>query len=180
MNTGNRCNRIGKLARPLALAALFVIGAPLAAHETDPVYTMTVIVDAAHGGKVAAGKYDRAIEKITARKSGRNAYSRQTNLCVAYTKTGALEKATEACEEALAIVLDGADTRGVLAGTTQSAKVGRRYLALALSNLGVLHAAKGSTDMARKNFREALALDSGLSAPKVNLARLARDKNPNA
>jgi tetratricopeptide (TPR) repeat protein len=180
MNTGNRCNRIGKLARPLALAALFVNGAPLAAHETDPVYTMTVIVDAAHGGKVAAGKYDRAIEKITARKSGRNAYSRQTNLCVAYTKTGALEKATEACEEALAIVLDGADTRGVLAGTTQSAKVGRRYLALALSNLGVLHAAKGSTDMARKNFREALALDSGLSAPKVNLARLARDKNPNA
>lgn len=176
MNTLNRCNPTGRLA----LAALFVFSTPLAAHETDPVYTMTVIVDAAHGSKVAAGKYERAIEKITARKSARNAYSKQTNLCVAYTKTGALDKATEACEEALAIVLDGADTRDVLAGTTPSAKVDRKYLALALSNLGVLHAAKGSTDIAHKNFREALALNSGLSAPKVNLARLARDEAPSA
>lgn len=178
MNPVTRCNPTGRLARPLALAMLLVIGAPLAAHETDPVYTMTVIVDSAHGSKVAAGKYERAIEKITAVKSERNAYSKQTNLCVAYTKTGALDKATEACEEALAIVLDGADTRKVLAGTTQSARVDRRYLALALSNLGVLHAAKGSTDIARRNFREALALDSGLSAPKINLARLAGDRAP--
>lgn len=180
MKAVNRCNRTGGLARPLALAALLVFGAPLAAHETDPVYTMTVIVDAAHGSKVAAGKYERAIEKITARKSARDAYSRQTNLCVAYTKTGELDKATEACEEALAIVLEGAGARDVLAGTTRSAKLDRMYLALALSNLGVLHAAKGSTGIARKNFREALALDSGLSAPKVNLARLTIDRAPNA
>jgi tetratricopeptide (TPR) repeat protein len=180
MNTGNRCNRIGKLARPLALAALFANGAPLAAHETDPVYTMTVIVDAAHGGKVAAGKYDRAIEKITARKSGRDAYSKQTNLCVAYTKTGALEKATEACEGALAIVRDGVDLRRSYPAAMHPEKTGRRYLALALSNLGVLHAAKGNTNIARRNFREALALDSGLSAPKTNLARLAKDETPNA
>ena len=179
MNPVNHSNRTGRLARPFALAALLFIVAPLAAHETDPIYTMTVIVDAAHGSKVAAGKYERAIEKITARKSARDTYSKQTNLCVAYTKTGALDKATEACEEALAIVLDGADTRGVLAGTTQAAKVDRRYVALALSNLGVLHAAKGSTDVARRNFREALALDSGLSAPKINLARLARDETSN-
>jgi tetratricopeptide (TPR) repeat protein len=179
MNPFERCNPAGRLARPIALAALLALGAPLAAHETEPVYTMTVIVDAAHGGKVAAGKYERAIKMITARTSARNAYSKQTNLCVAYTKTGALEKATEACEEALAIVLDGADTRDALASTTPSAKVDRRYLALALSNLGVLHAAKGSTDVARRNFREALALDSGLSAPEINLARLARDKTPN-
>ena len=178
MNTVKRCNRTGKLARPLVLAALLVIGAPVAAHETDPVYTMTVIVDAAHGSKVAAGRYERAIEKITARNSGRDAYPKQTNLCVAYTKTGALDKATEACEEALAIALDGTDTRAVLAGTAQPAKLDRMYLALALSNLGVLHAAKGSTDAARKNFREALALDSDLPAPKANLARLAKDKTP--
>ena len=180
MKSINRCNRPGSFASALALVALLAFGTPLAAHEKDPVYTMTVIVDAAHGGKVAAGEYERAIRKITARKSTRDTYSRQTNLCVAYTKTGVLDKATEACEEALAIVLDRADKRRVLAGTTQSAKSDRVYLALALSNLGVLHAAKGSTGIARENFREALALDSGLSAPKVNLERLARDRTPHA
>jgi tetratricopeptide (TPR) repeat protein len=179
MKPVDRCNPTGRPTRLLALAALLVVGTPLAAHETEPVYTMTVIVDAAHGGKVAAGNYERAIAKITAGKSTRNAYAKQTNLCVAYTKTGALDDATEACEEALAKVRERADKRGVLAGTTQSANVDRMYLALALSNLGVLHAARGSTDIARKNFREALALHSGLSAPKINLARLEREATPN-
>jgi hypothetical protein len=54
------------------------------------------------------------------------------------------------------------------------------YRAVALSNLGVLHAAKGSQDIARRTFLEALDLDSGLSAPKINLARVARGKSPSA
>lgn len=171
MNLVNFLYRCGRLSRSLALAGLLVFAAPALGDQAGPVYTMTVIVDAAHGGKVAAGQYERAIDRITAGKRSRDAYSRQTNLCVAYTKTGALDKATEACEEALAIVRDGA---------AKSAKGDRVYLALALSNLGVLHAAKGSTDIARRNFRDALALDSGLSAPKINLARIAKDSTPRA
>ena len=54
------------------------------------------------------------------------------------------------------------------------------YLALALSNMGVLQAAKGSAENARKSFRQALELDTGLSAPKINLARLARSHVPSA
>ena len=166
MNSPKKTGRVKRVSHPATLLAALLAAAPLAAEETDSAYTMTVIIDAAHGSKVAAGKYARAIEKITARKSGRDPYSRQTNLCVAYTKTGELDKATTACEAALAITRDG--------------KIGRTYRAVALSNLGVLHAAKGSRDIARRTFREALDLDSGLSAPKTNLARLARGKTPSA
>jgi tetratricopeptide (TPR) repeat protein len=141
---------------------------------------MTVIVDAAHGGKVAAGKYERAIEKITASKSKRDPYSKQTNLCVAYTKTGELDKATEACEAALALTLDSRSPRRSYLGAAQARKADRVYMALALSNLGVLHAAKGSPEIALRTFREALELDTGLSAPKVNLARSTIDDVPSA
>ena len=163
----------------IALAASLAAG-PLAAHETDPVYTMTVIIDAAHGGNVAAGKYERAIEKITARKSSRDPYSRETNLCVAYTKTGELDKATKACEAALAIMRTGENPRSNYLGAAYSERVDRTYLALALSNLGVLQVAKGSTDTALESFREAVALGTGLSAPQTNLARLAMEDAPRA
>jgi len=173
-------DRIERLSRPLALLAALFISAPLAAQETDPAYTMTIIIDAAHGNKVAAGKYERAIEKITATKSARDPYSQHTNLCVAYTKTGELDKATEACEAALAISLDGDKPRSSYLGSAQSERLARTYRALALSNLGVLHAAKGSMDTARDKFRKALQLESGLSAPKTNLARLAKGQTPRA
>ena len=180
MKPATKYDRIARLARPLAAAAALFAGAPLAAQAADPAYTMTVIIDAAHGSKVAAGKYERAIEKITARKGTRDAYSRHTNLCVAYTKMGELDKATEACEAALAVTLGGEKPRSGYFGSTQSERADRVYLALALSNLGVLHAAKGSPDFARRSFREALQLETGLSAPKINLARLAKDETPSA
>ena len=180
MNSVHKRNHIGALSRPLALAASLVACAPLAAQETDPSYTMTVIVDTAHGSKVTAGKYERAIEKITASKSNRDPYSKQTNLCVAYTKTGELDKATEACEAALALTLDSRSPLRSYLGAAQARKADRVYMALALSNLGVLHAAKGSPEIALRTFREALELDTGLSAPKVNLARSTIDDVPSA
>ena len=180
MKSAMKYDRIECVSRPLALVAALFVSAPLAAQETDPAFTMTVIIDAAHGSKVASGKYERAIEKITARKSTRDPYSQQTNLCVAYTKTGELDKATEACEAALAITLDSKKPRGSYFGSAQSERVERTYRALALSNLGVLHAAKGSPEIARNTFRKALELESGLSAPKTNLARLAKGEAPRA
>ena len=180
MNSVHEHKRIAALSKPLALAASLLACAPLAAQESDPSYTMTVIIDAAHGGKVASGQYERAIEKITASKSKRDPYSKHTNLCVAYTKTGELEKATDACEAALALTRDKKSPRRSKLGPAYAGRADRVYLALALSNLGVLHAAKGSPEIARKTFREALELDTGLSAPKVNLARLAKDDVPSA
>lgn len=180
MKPAMKYDRFGQLSRPLAVLAACLVSAPLVAHEAGPAYTMTVIIDAAHGSKVAAGKYERAIEEITARKSTRDPYSRQTNLCVAYTKMGELDKATEACEAALAITLGSKKPRSSYLGSAQSERIERVYLAVALSNLGVLHAAKGSPDFARKSFREALQLETSLSAPRINLARLAKDETPSA
>lgn len=174
MKAVEKFNRVTRLSRPLALVASLVVAAPLAAEETEEAYTMTVIVDAAHGSKVAEGKYERAIEEIMAAKRSRDAYSKQTNLCVAYTKTGALDKATAACEAALAIMLDGGKSRGADVAPARAGKLDRMYLALALSNLGVLQAAKGSTDEAREMFLEAVGLETDLTAPKINLARLAK------
>ena len=180
MKSAIKYDRIERVSRPLAFVAALFFSAPLAAQENAPAYTMTVIIDAAHGTKVATGKYEHAIEKITATKSTRDPYSRQTNLCVAYTKTGALDKATEACEAALAITLGSKKSRGSYSGSARSERVERTYRALALSNLGVLHAAKGSPEIARSSFRKALELESGLSAPRTNLARLAIGETPRA
>lgn len=174
MKPVDKLTHFTRLSRALAFAASIAVAAPLAAEENDEVFTMTVIVDAAHGNKVAAGEYERAIEKITAAKRSRDAYSTQTNLCVAYTKTGALNKATAACEAALDIMLDGRKSRSAYPGPAPDGKLERVYLALALSNLGVLQAAKGSTDSARETLLEAVQLDTSLSAPKINLARLGK------
>ena len=71
-------------------------------------------------------------------------------------------------------MLDGGKSRSTYFAPATANKLDRVYLALALSNMGVLQAAKGSTDMARETFLEAVGLDTGLSAPKINLARLAK------
>jgi len=164
-------DRFGTLARAAALFSVLACGHALADNE-EPVYTMTVIVDAAHGSKVAAGRYERAIEMITAKKRASDSYSEQTNLCVAYTKTGDLNKATHACESAVELMRDDGSQHDARTGVR--ARMQRVYLALALSNLGVLQVARGTPDIARENFREALALEAGLSAPKINLERLTR------
>jgi tetratricopeptide (TPR) repeat protein len=180
MNSSQKRNRIVAVSRPLTLVAALIACAPISAHEVDPAYTMTIIIDAAHGSKVAAGEYERAIEKITASNSKRDRYSKQTNLCVAYTKTGELDKATDACEAALAIMLDDRKPGRSYLGPKQAEKADRVYTALALSNLGVLHAAKGRPERARKSFRKALELETGLSAPETNLERLERGQAPSA
>ena len=71
-------------------------------------------------------------------------------------------------------MLDGRNSRSTIITPARAEKLDRIYLALALSNLGVLQAAKGSPDRARARFLEAVELDTELSAPKINLARLAK------
>ena len=77
-------------------------------------------------------------------------------------------------------MLGGEKPRSNSLGAASSQKLDRVYLAVALSNLGVLHAAKGSTDIARRTFRQAVELDTGLPAPRINLARVAREETPSA
>jgi hypothetical protein len=48
----------------------------------------------------------------------------------------------------------------------------QRYMALALSNRGVLHVVQGDVELARQDFTVATELKSGIAALAKNLARL--------
>ena len=51
-------------------------------------------------------------------------------------------------------------------------RVRKTYLALALSNRGVLHAATGDVELARQDFTAALSIKTSSKVTKLNLARL--------
>lgn len=140
--------------------------------STDPRYTMTVIRDIAQGARVVKGDYAKAIAKITGRRVTLNPFAEFTNLCVAYAKSGKIDAADDACDTALAIIRDPDWERrsGVMTGYGEQAR--RKYLALALSNRGVLHAIRGDESAAEQSFDEAIKLDQRNTAPRVNLARL--------
>ena len=167
-------NRPGVVSTSVLVLTAAISCAPVVAQEAQPVYTMTVIVDAAHGSKIAAGKYETAIARLSAKKSSRDSYSNHTNLCVAYTKTGEIEKATVECEAAVATMRKRNVTRSSRFDSVQEVAVNRTHLAVALSNLGVLDVVKGEHGAALEKFEEALAIDSRASAAKVNIARLAK------
>lgn len=160
-----------KFTSCLALLALGASGSVFAESD-DPRYTMTVIRDAAQGASVARGDYQKAIAKITNRHVTPDPFAESTNLCVAYAKTGEIDKATAACDTAIAIVREAnwQHRSGVLTG--QGEKAQRRYLAMALSNRGVLYAIRGDESSAERNFDEALKLDQNNDVPRVNLERL--------
>lgn len=163
----------------LALLAFSVSGSVFAesngqssGQSNDPRYTMTVIRDVAQGASVVKGDYEKAIARITSRRVTLNPFAEFTNLCVAYAKSGQIDEADAACDSALAIIRDPDWERrsGVQSGYSEQTR--RKYLALALSNRGVLHAIRGDESAAEKSFDEAIKLDQRNTAPRVNLARL--------
>ena len=123
---------------------------------------MTAIIDASFGSEVTAGDYQKAIQRITAPKYHlKDSFAAQTNLCVAYTKTGAIGQATETCDAAVREIQ-----------SRMRFEMSRSDLALALSNRGVLRAVQGQAELARQDFVDAVKLKSGLAAPTTNLAAL--------
>ena len=165
-----------KLMKVTAVAVAAIAGA--AALTTPDVsyadneaaaYQMVVFSDRRHGIKVTKGNYAKAIERITSSPERRGeAFETRTNLCVAYTKAGDLDNAVESCDAALAYIQQ--KERALTANG--NALMFERYLALALSNRGVLYAVDGDVDRARSSFEAAMGLRAKLAAPKGNLARL--------
>ena len=168
MKTSLKLKRHPALLAPLVLIALSG-WMPASAEKAEPRFTMTVIFDDAHGSKVAAGKYESAISKITANRRIADPFAKHTNLCVAYTKIGDMERATDSCEAALDLIRQESPKM-----TTSSMKDRRHrmYLALALSNLGVLDVAKGTPEVARMRFEEAIDVGARVPQPRTNLDRL--------
>ncbi len=144
----------------LAGAALAVTSGSATAEEEMGAYSMAVVVDAAQGRAVHNGKYEKAIARLTeSKRRHRDQFARHTNLCVAYTKTGNLEKAETACQEAVTLYEDN--------------KIGtERNHAVALSNRGVLHAVKGDVELARADFEAATELYRFVRITRDNLARV--------
>ena len=167
------------LAGILLGISLLLFGA-VAAHagqDQPNAYVMTVYSDAAHGTEIIDGAPQEVIAKLSSKVDARsNELAGQVNLCVAYTKTKQLEKATEICDSAVAAALKDARRleRSNMFGrqTTQVADTGR---AIALTNRGVLHAVTGEKARARLMFEMALMLKSTEESARTNLLFLDRE-----
>ncbi|MEJ2127602.1 MAG: hypothetical protein P8X81_02015 [Woeseiaceae bacterium] len=172
MSKRNHFNGTGAGAKMLCGLSIALACAPAWSDSNNVKYTMTVLRDTAYGSKIMEQKYEQAIDKIKQRPGRYDAFSKGTNLCVAYTKSGELDLAEEACEAAVAAARTAKlkQSRSAFSDPVNETRV--RNLAVALSNRGVLRAVNGQSEEARDDFNAALALDTRLSAPKVNLARL--------
>ncbi len=168
-----------KNVRKIALRSAAVLAASLAVNAANadaPVYTMTVFTDAAHGSKVVTGNYEKAIDRLEGAETRyADSVEGQTNLCVAYLKSGELDKASMACSTAVDVIEN--DQRLKLASNLIPGYQRRKLeteLAIALSNRGVMHAVQGDRELAEADFRRAADLEAKVKAPEINLARLQR------
>lgn len=173
-NRTNRCTTANRRLRlGLAAAACLFAGSAIA-KDKAPTFTMTVISNEKFSQKVLNGDYEAAIEKISgASERAVDSFSAQTNLCVAYTKVGELDRAAGPCNMAVQIVREKRNSRPRMQRSNPHVDAADRSdLAIALSNRGVLRAARGEHQLALADFEASLDLDAGLSAPGINLARL--------
>jgi tetratricopeptide (TPR) repeat protein len=119
-------------------------------------YQMAAVSNRARGSSVLGGDYDQAIDDLGGQS--RRHFASSTNLCVAYTMTGDLEKADVECGAALKL--------------SEKASV-RRDIAVALSNLGVIKAVRGDISGAQQDFNEALKIHGELRQASDNLQHLS-------
>lgn len=145
---------------PAMLAAGFVHGAEPRSYE------MVAYVDGAGSEELFDGRYTDAIEAASAARTESSAAHLQasTNLCVAFTVTGDLRAADEACARALRLARrhDASPGDRIRRGE-ESGK--------ARTNLGVLKALRGDTHGAAEDFRRAARI-GGWDGATRNLAHL--------
>jgi Flp pilus assembly protein TadD len=154
----------------LALIALACAAAsPLAASAEGKSFEMASYLGFPGGREVVTGDYKAAIASASKAKAGPSALSplvSATNLCVAYTATGAFPEARGACDRAVELARreDAMATRPLAASNTATSR--------ALSNRGVLRALNGDASGAAGDFRAAAKLRHADSAAARNLAYL--------
>jgi Tfp pilus assembly protein PilF len=137
-----------------------------------PRYEMAFFSDSHQGSKIENGKYQQAIEKISTKAGSGIALHAKTNLCVAYTKSGDIEAARIACEEAVVAAKTFRKVPRSDHAMETPAQMRARYLAIALSNRGVLRAVTGDFDAARADFDAALAQEARFSSVRANIEKL--------
>ena len=162
----------GTIVKVLCALSFAVACAPAWSDVNKPKFEMAVFSDAPQGIKILNGKYDQAIAKINRKSSSTDSLLVQTNLCVAYVKAGNIDAAETACEEAVVFAksLSKAPSSSFIG--EPSSRVRARYLAVALSNRGVVKAVRGDLDAAREDFDAALAQSSRVSSIETNIEQL--------
>lgn len=160
------------IAKVLFALSLSVACAPAWSDDSRPKFEMAVYSDAPQGMKILSGKYDQAISKINTKPSSADRVHVKTNLCVAYVKAGNIDAADTACEEAVVAAESMNKVRTSSFIGQSSAKVRARYLAVALSNRGVVKAVRGDLEAAKLDFGAALAQRSGVSSVETNIEQL--------
>ena len=158
----------------LLLMALLCASPVTAAKENLRGYVMIVYSDRAQGEFVLEGNHEKAISTLLRREDGSPAgFADQVNLCVAFTKTRQLEKATRFCD--LAVARSDRQARRLVTNYAlgqHARQVAATDRAIALTNRGVLHAIAGETDAAKDLFEEAQDVKVIGTHAHNNLARL--------
>lgn len=162
----------GTIAKVLCALSLTVACAPAWSDVNKPKFEMAVYSDAPQGMKILNGKYDQAIAKINSKSSSTDQLHVKTNLCVAYMKAGDVDAAETVCEEAVVAAKSLNNVRTSSFIGQSAAKVRARYLAVALSNRGVVKAIRGDLEEAKEDFDAALAQRSGISSIETNIQQL--------
>jgi tetratricopeptide (TPR) repeat protein len=167
----------GTLAKTLCALSLTMACVPAwseaeGTRAEQPRFEMAVFSDSAHGAKILSGNYDKAITKIHTGSRSADELHVQTNLCVAYAKSGDMEAAETACEEAVVLAKSVRKNNTSSFSGETAAQRHARYLAIALSNRGVLRAVMGDREGAKKDFDAAMAQHPHVSSVKANLERI--------
>ena len=170
-----------KLARTgagILTTIALVLGAGTAVAGEAETYRLAAIKDTAYGSLILREQFSTAIERLERReRKGIHGFYTATNLCVAYIKTASLEAAAESCALAVDTIEDVLAARSDADSGAELHSV-RRFLALALSNRGVMHAVSGQSAEAQADFEAAQAVESRLKEPSINLARHAASVTP--
>ena len=169
------------LLRSSATIILALSASTAAAAPVNPQYTVGVINDYALGRSILAQKYDKAIGKLAAREtSGIKGFYIANNLCVAYLKSGQLEAAQSVCDRAVTTIEAILEEHSARRSNSPKMLGYRKYLAVALSNRGVVFAVNGAPQLAREDFVAALETQAYVQIAENNLARLDVDAAPAA
>lgn len=146
----------------------------LADDAAVPPFSMTVLVDQAHGRKIVNGSFARAISKLANNAKTPTKHESLTNLCVAYAKAKQIDEAFQSCDAAIDLLQEKLQRYDGRRASEEDYRLSLASdLSIALSNRGVLYAVKGDLGRARENFKAAISLPTDRSRADDNLRRLS-------
>ena len=153
-------------AASLGICLAGVLGYTTSSYASDGLvgaeaFELTIRAETLGGSEIMAGQYATAIETILSKSSLESKYVKSTNLCAAYTAQKEFSLAEKQCN--LALRLSNSPNAGAqLDGRAHLSR--REGKAMALINLGVLHALQGNSQKAREYFESASRKSKRLKA----------------